>query len=93
MKIDFLILGEYQTNCYILRKSERAKECLIVDTGLEAEELVDFLIERKLNPVAVVLTHGHADHITGLGVLRAKFHDPHLRVSGRVAICAGRHAD
>jgi glyoxylase-like metal-dependent hydrolase (beta-lactamase superfamily II) len=75
MKIDCLILGAYQTNCYILRGSETARDCLIVDTGLEAEELVDFLVERKLNPVAVVLTHGHADHITGLGVLRARFPD------------------
>ena len=78
MKIDSFILGAYQTNCYVLRESETAKDCLIVDTGLEAGELVDFLSEHKLNAVAVVLTHGHADHITGIGALRAKF--PNLKV-------------
>ncbi|MGA1979052.1 MAG: MBL fold metallo-hydrolase [Sedimentisphaerales bacterium] len=75
MKIDRLILGAYQTNCYILRAGEAAKDCLIIDTGLEARELVDFLEVHKLNPVAVVLTHGHADHIAGLVALRGRFPD------------------
>ncbi len=73
MEIDRLVLGMYQTNCYILRENGSAKDCLIVDTGLEAGPLVDFLSEHKLNPVAVVLTHGHADHIAGLGMLRKKY--------------------
>jgi len=75
MKIDRLILGAYQTNCYILRESEADKDCLIIDTGLEAGELVDFLQRHELNPVAVVLTHGHADHITGVATLRGQFPD------------------
>jgi len=75
MEIDRLVLGSYQTNCYILREDESAEDCLVVDTGLEAGGLIDFLDERKLNPVAVVLTHGHADHITGVEMLRGKFPD------------------
>jgi glyoxylase-like metal-dependent hydrolase (beta-lactamase superfamily II) len=78
MKIDPLILGAYQTNCYILRGSETANDCLVVDTGLEAGELVDFLARHKLNPVAVVLTHGHVDHIAGLVALRKCY--PEIRV-------------
>ncbi|UCF42761.1 MAG: MBL fold metallo-hydrolase [Planctomycetota bacterium] len=75
MKIDRLVLGSYQTNCYILREDESAEDCLVVDTGLEAGGLMDFLDERKLNPVAVVLTHGHTDHIRGVALLRDKFPD------------------
>jgi glyoxylase-like metal-dependent hydrolase (beta-lactamase superfamily II) len=73
MKIDRLVLGAYETNCYILRESESANDCLIIDTGLKAGELVDFLHERKLNPTAVVLTHGHIDHIGGLAQLHKNF--------------------
>jgi len=75
MKIDRLILGAYETNCYILRVREAAKNCLIVDTGLEAGGLIDFLQEHKLNPASVVFTHGHADHITGVALLRDSFPD------------------
>jgi hydroxyacylglutathione hydrolase len=73
MKIDHLILGAFETNCYILRENDTGTDCLIVDTGLEAGELVEFLQEHSLNPIAVVLTHGHADHIRGVNVLRESF--------------------
>jgi hydroxyacylglutathione hydrolase len=75
MKIDRLILGGYETNCYVLRQSDAAADCLVVDPGLEAGELIDFLTERKLKPVAVVLTHGHIDHIAGVALLREQFCD------------------
>ncbi len=75
MKIDRFVLGVYQTNCYILRDNVTVKECLVIDTGLDSGEMIDFLVEHKLNPVAVVLTHGHADHITGLAAFREKFSD------------------
>ena len=78
MKIDYLILGGYQTNCYVLRKDDSAKDCLIIDPGLEAAELIEFLDEQKLNPVVAVLTHGHIDHIAGLTVLRNQF--PEIKV-------------
>ncbi len=73
MKIDCLILGEYQTNCYVLRDSASAEGCIIIDAGLGAGKLIRFLKERKLNPVAVVLTHGHIDHIAAVTELRAHY--------------------
>ncbi len=75
MKIDRLILGAYETNCYVLRTSEAAQDCLIIDPGLGAKKLIRFLQEHKLNPVAIVLTHGHIDHIEGVAALRAEFPD------------------
>lgn len=78
MKIDLLILGAYETNCYVLRASEATKDCLIIDPGLEAEALIDFLNENGFNPVAVILTHGHIDHIAGLTELREDY--PQIKV-------------
>jgi len=75
MKIDRLILGAYETNCYVLRSSETAKDCLIVDAGLGAGKLINFLKEHELNPLVLVLTHGHIDHIAGVDALRAEFPD------------------
>ncbi len=78
MKIDCLILGAFQTNCYILRDSATAADCLVIDPGLESGQLIDFLSRHKLNPVAAVLTHGHADHIAGVVLLRESF--PQIKV-------------
>jgi len=75
MEIDRLILGAYETNCYILRKSSAANGCVVVDPGLEVEQLLDFIKRHKLNPAAVVLTHGHIDHIGGVGELRENYPD------------------
>jgi glyoxylase-like metal-dependent hydrolase (beta-lactamase superfamily II) len=73
LKIDRLILGAFETNCYVVRKDESATECLVVDTGLDGRELAAFLEEHRLTPVAAVLTHGHADHIVGLAALRLRY--------------------
>jgi glyoxylase-like metal-dependent hydrolase (beta-lactamase superfamily II) len=75
MKIDHLILGTFETNCYILRCTETAKDCLVIDTGLQDDQLVKFLKQHNLNPVAVVLTHGHPDHAAGVAALRQNFSD------------------
>jgi len=78
MKIDRLILGAYETNCYVLRNSDASKDCLVIDPGLRAEELIAFLGEHTLNPTAIALTHGHADHIAGVTLLRTSF--PRVKV-------------
>jgi hydroxyacylglutathione hydrolase len=75
VKIDHLALGSYETNCYILRENQEAKDCLIIDTGLEAEVLIDFLRSQNLAPAAAVFTHGHADHIMGIPLLRKNYPD------------------
>jgi glyoxylase-like metal-dependent hydrolase (beta-lactamase superfamily II) len=73
MIIDSLTLGAYESNCYVLRSSETNKNCVIIDTGLGASKLIKFLQENQLNPVIVILTHGHIDHIEGVALLRGEF--------------------
>ena len=65
----------YETNSYVLRSDSSAKDVLIIDTGLTPQPLINFLKQNGLNPVALVLTHGHADHIAGITSLRQNFSD------------------
>lgn len=78
MIISTLIIGDFETNCYCLCAGENSYDCMIIDTGLDETELLDFLEEKKLNPVALVLTHGHIDHIAGVNALRKTF--PNIKV-------------
>jgi hydroxyacylglutathione hydrolase len=55
--------GPWQTNCYLLA-TEPGAECVIVDPGMEAVGGVREVVEEHhLKPVAVLLTHGHLDHM------------------------------
>src|SRR6266498_4264831 len=55
--------GTFQTNCYLVAASSGA-EALVVDPGQDAMSGVDELCARHhLRPVAVLVTHGHLDHI------------------------------
>lgn len=73
MKVDRLVLGDFETNSYVVRSSEQAQTCVIIDAGLDVETLSAFLDRHKLTPETLILTHGHVDHIAGVDTLRGKF--------------------
>lgn len=75
MKITVLPLGAYQTNCYIIF-DENTKECAFVDPGAQPEELLSFIEEEKFVPKAVLLTHGHSDHIGAVEALATTYSIP-----------------
>jgi len=78
MEIKRFVLGSYENNSYVLRSNDQAKECLIIDTGLEVDELLEYLGSEKLSPAALVFTHGHADHTRGVGELKERY--PEMKV-------------
>ena len=58
--------GPWQTNCYVVATGPR-EECLVIDPGYEAGPAVaDVVREHGLKPVAVLLTHGHLDHMVSV---------------------------
>jgi hydroxyacylglutathione hydrolase len=55
--------GSFQANCFVLAP-EAGGPCVVVDPGEGAEQPLDELLrQHRLDPVAVLLTHGHFDHI------------------------------
>ena len=60
MIIDELTVGMVQTRCYILGK-EDGQECIVIDPGDEAARIRKAAGNRKI--AAILLTHGHFDHI------------------------------
>jgi hydroxyacylglutathione hydrolase len=55
--------GSFGTNCYAVAPGA-GEECVIVDPGQDAGPgIEDILAQHRLRPVAVLLTHGHIDHI------------------------------
>ncbi len=71
MKIDPLIVGPLQSNCYIVY-DEASLDALIIDPGDEPERIARAILNKKLNPVYIVCTHGHFDHIGGVAALQKK---------------------
>lgn len=69
MNIHTLTLGDYRTNTYILQNGDR---CAVIDPGYEPETVLSFLRRKSLTLDAILLTHGHFDHVGGIRALAAE---------------------
>jgi glyoxylase-like metal-dependent hydrolase (beta-lactamase superfamily II) len=61
----------FAENTYIAHL-DGSKECVVVDPGLEPGKILACLSSNQLTPVAILNTHGHADHIAGNRSLKEK---------------------
>ena len=66
-----LPLGSYQTNCYIAW-AEGADSCIVIDPGYEPETVLSEVIRLGKTIDAILLTHGHFDHVGGVRFLAEK---------------------
>jgi hydroxyacylglutathione hydrolase len=55
-------LGAYRTNCYLVAR-EGASEAAVIDPGDDSGTVLGVLADRGWTPVAVLVTHGHFDHL------------------------------
>lgn len=75
MKIYTFSLGQLQTNCYLIVE-EKTKNTLIIDPADDANFITEQILELKLNPKAILATHGHFDHILAANELQLNFQIP-----------------
>jgi hydroxyacylglutathione hydrolase len=62
----------FAENCYLAHLKGRS-DCLVIDPGLDPQEIVAWIEARQLTPAAILNTHGHADHIAGNGHLKERW--------------------
>ena len=72
LRVEQYVVGSVQTNCYFAI-NENTSEVLIVDPGARAKRLAEIIDEEKLNPTAILLTHGHFDHAGGAAELAERY--------------------
>ncbi len=72
MKLERFGLGIYETNCYLVI-DEDTKKVAVVDPGDAPDEFLNYFEKKGYELEAILLTHGHWDHITGVEDLVAKY--------------------
>ncbi len=97
MNVKTFSLGLMQTGCYLLWEG---KTCVVIDPGVPRKQLrpvCDYIGQNSLSLAAILLTHGHFDHILGVNALCEDFdcavyvhaadagmlRDPERNLSGR----------
>ena len=72
MDLKVIKVGYLEENCYIISSNKT----IIIDPGDEAEHLIDRIEIKELKPVAILLTHGHFDHVGAAGRISDEYSIP-----------------
>jgi len=70
MKMNTFPVGTYAVNCSLVRTTN---DVFVIDPGAEPETILQALNEQELVPTAILLTHGHFDHIGAVNALQRAF--------------------
>lgn len=84
IRIENIVLGMCATNCYAVFDGgaktpggyvddDQLKEAVIIDPAADAACIEAMIARYKLRPVAVLLTHGHFDHLSAADAVRRRY--------------------
>lgn len=65
----------FMKNGYVVT-CERTREAVYIDPGDEVDELLATIARKELRPAAILLTHAHVDHVSGVGAARRALNVP-----------------
>ena len=68
MFIKKIVVGNFATNCYLVKA--QSNQGLIIDPGADGEQILKAIAEDDLVVKGIILTHGHFDHIGAVDVIR-----------------------
>jgi len=85
MRIMKMLVGQVMTNCYIVYHND-TREAFIVDPGDHAARLGDAVVKENLSLKAILLTHGHFDHMMAVPGLKERFGVPVYAGEGEVEL-------
>jgi len=74
IRLASVVSAPFEENTYIAHLEGRS-DCIVVDPGLEPEEILAYLDQQKLEPAAILITHGHSDHIAGNSAMKERYPD------------------
>lgn len=86
MEMLAMCVGSFRTNCYMLWQGE---ECVLVDPGFEPEQILEQVLCKGKKVAAILLTHGHFDHVGGVKHIAAEtgcpvyIHEADIRLPSR----------
>lgn len=84
MQVNRMELGIYATNCYIVSGNTPGR-CVLIDPADRGDRVIDMMESLGVQPEAVLLTHGHYDHILAVPALQKRY--PGLPVYCHAADC------
>jgi len=74
MQITTILSHPFEQNTYIARLRGR-NDCVVIDPGLEPDKIVRHIELQGIEPAAILITHGHSDHIGGNAELKKRWPD------------------
>jgi hydroxyacylglutathione hydrolase len=75
MKIETIVVGPFEVNCYLVISKEDSNG-VIIDPGADEYNIFKAIEKNGMTPKAILLTHGHGDHIAAVAPIQEKFNIP-----------------
>lgn len=72
-----MISVPFDENTYVFSLQGR-DDCIVFDPGLQPKTIIELVEKQGFTPAAILITHGHSDHIAGNGALKERWPDAPL---------------
>jgi hydroxyacylglutathione hydrolase len=72
LHVETVVSAPFSENTYI-GHLDGSPEAIVVDPGMQPGDIIDYLDEQGLSPAAILLTHGHSDHIAGNAAMKQRW--------------------